>query len=45
MVENSVLLLLLGSKMQIKLSFMVLEMLLFGFGTVLEIVLKEFVEI
>ena len=43
MVENTVCLLLWGFKMLMKMSFLVLEIKLFGFGVALEISLKEFV--
>ena len=43
-IENSMFLLLWGLKMQMKISFMVLEIWSFGFGEVLEIILKEFLQ-
>ena len=42
-VENILFLFLWGCKMQMKMNFMVLEIWMFGFGKVLDIFLKEFV--
>ena len=44
-VEECVFLLLWGFKMQMKMSFMVLEIWLFWFGKVLKFFLKDFVQI